>query len=103
MPKIALRLVAGACVTAIVIALAPYAFADDDSYLAYLSQHGIFAFKNPQGLVATGHAICDDLNHGVSIPDEMNRFQAMHYEAKPPGVDAMVNGAHQELCPGAGR
>ena len=39
----------GVCVAASAIALAPCANADDDSFLANLSQHGIFTFKNPQG------------------------------------------------------
>jgi hypothetical protein len=82
------------------IALAPCANADDNSYLANLAQHGIITFKNPQGLIATGHAICDDLKSGVSLQDEMGKFQAAHYEATPQGVAIMVNAAHDELCPG---
>jgi hypothetical protein len=39
----------GVCVAASAIALAPCANADDDSFLANLSQHGIFTFK-PAGL-----------------------------------------------------
>jgi hypothetical protein len=78
---------------------APTAYADDGSYLANLSGHGIFTFANPSGLIATGHAICDDLRRGVSVPDEIAHFQAMHYEAKPEGAAAMVNAAHDELCP----
>lgn len=88
----------GAMVVVAIVAAGP-ARADDNSYLANLSAHGIFTFTNPQGLLATGHAICDDLRRGVSIPDEINRFQAMHYEAKPAGAVAMVNAAHDELCP----
>ena len=42
------------------------AYADQDSYLAYLSQHGIFTFKNPQGLIASGQSICADLRSGAS-------------------------------------
>jgi Protein of unknown function (DUF732) len=61
----------GVCVAASAIALAPCANADDDSFLANLSQHGIFTFKNPQGLVAAGHTICTDLANGVSIQDEV--------------------------------
>jgi hypothetical protein len=52
----------------------------------------------PAGLLATGHAICDDQQCGVSVPDEIARFQAMYYEAKPQGVTAMLNAAHDELC-----
>jgi hypothetical protein len=43
------------------------------------------------GLLATGHAICEDQQCGVLVPDETARFQAMYYEAKPQGVAAMVN------------
>lgn len=81
------------------IALAAPARADDQSYLANLSAHGIFTFINPDGLIAAGNAICDDLRRGVSIPDEIGKFQAMHYQAKPAGAAAMVNAAHDELCP----
>jgi hypothetical protein len=76
----------GVCVAASAIALAPCANADDDSFLANLSQHGIFTFKNPQGLVAAGHTICTDLANGVSKQDEVNRFQLNHLQAndEPP-------------------
>lgn len=90
--------IAGALAAAALIT-APAAAADDQSYLANLSGHGIFTFTNPQGLIATGHAICDDLRAGTSVPDEIGRFQAMHYEAKAAGAAAMVNAAHDDLCP----
>lgn len=54
----------GVCVAASAIALAPCANADDDSFLANLSQHGIFTLKNPQGLVA---AVCGHQNGGVAL------------------------------------
>lgn len=88
----------GVCVAASAIALAPCANADDDSFLANLSQHGIFTFKNPQGLVAAGHTICTDLANGVSKQDEVNRFQLNHIQATPQGSQDFVNAAHDELC-----
>lgn len=85
-------------VAAVLTTPAGLAHADDQSYLANLSAHGIFTFINPDGLIAAGNAICDDLRRGVSIPDEIGKFQAMHYQAKPAGAAAMVNAAHDELC-----
>ncbi len=90
----------GILAAASAITVAPCANADDDSYLANLGQHGIITFNNPQGLIATRHAICNDLKSGVSLQDEMGKFQAAHYEATPQGVAIMVNAAHDELCPG---
>lgn len=89
----------GAALAAAALLSAPSAAADEQSYLANLSAHGIFTFINPDGLIATGNAICDDLRRGVSIPDEIAKFQAMHYQAKPAGAAAMVNAAHDDLCP----
>lgn len=96
----AVAIAVGIVAAASSITLAPGANADDDSYLANLGQHGIITFKNPQGLIATGHAICNDLKSGVSLQDEMGKFQAAHYESTPQGVAIMVNAAHDELCPG---
>ena len=47
----------------------------------------------------SGHSICDDLNSGISVADELTKFQAAHFEATPQSVQIMVDAAHQELCP----
>jgi len=94
-----IKAIAAACLVVGAVALAPVVHADEDGYLAELSQHGIFTFKNPQGLIATGHAICDDLAHGASIQDEMNKIQIARPGATPQGVAAMVNSAKDQLCP----
>ncbi len=70
--------------------------ADDDSFLANLSQHGT-PLRTLQGLVF-GDTICTDLANGVSKQDEVNRFQLNHIQATPQGYQDFVNAAHDELC-----
>jgi hypothetical protein len=93
----------GLVVAANVIALAPCAKADETSFLANLGQHGIFTVRDPAVLVNFGRGICDDLANGVSIPDEVNRFQAKEFPTAPTPTQAQafVDAAHQELCPDA--
>lgn len=69
MGKVAIGLV----VAANLIALAPHAKADENSFLADLGQHGIFTVRDPGVLVNFGRGICADLAKGVSIPDEVDR------------------------------
>jgi hypothetical protein len=83
----------------VAIMLPAAAHADDDSYLSNLASHGIITFKNPGGLLAAGHGICNDLRSGVSVPDEIGRWSAQNYLATPQGAATMVNAAHDELCP----
>lgn len=95
------KLAIGLVVAASAIALAPCAKADDDSFLANLGQHGIFTGRDPAVLVAMGQAICTDLAKGVSIQDEVDRFQQDHVPTSPTpqASQAFVDAAHQELCP----
>ncbi|MCV7401167.1 DUF732 domain-containing protein [Mycobacterium fragae] len=99
MGKVAIGLV----VAANVIALAPHAKADENSFLANLSQHGIFTVRDPGVLVNFGRGICADLANGVSIPDEVDRFRDKEFptEPTPAQAQAFVDAAHQELCPDA--
>jgi hypothetical protein len=102
MGKVTIGLVVAANVMAAnVIALAPVAKADESSFLANLGQHGIFTVRDPAVLVNFGRGICDDLANGVSIPDEVNRFQAKEFPTAPTTTQAQafVDAAHQELCP----
>ncbi|WP_083086619.1 DUF732 domain-containing protein [Mycobacterium noviomagense] len=93
----------GLIVAANVITLAPCAKADENSFLANLGQHGIFTVRDPAVLVNFGRGICDDLANGVSIPDEVNRFQAKEFPTAPTTTQAQafVDAAHQDLCPDA--
>jgi hypothetical protein len=99
MGKAAIGLVVAACA----IALAPCVNADDSSFLADLAQHGIFTVRDPTVLVALGKAICVDLAKGVSMEDEVNRFQNKEFPNAPTSqaAQAFVDAAHQELCPDA--
>jgi Protein of unknown function (DUF732) len=99
MGKVAIGLVGAASA----IALAPCAKADENSFLANLGQHGILTVREPAALVNFGRGICADLANGVSIQDEVNRFQAKEFPTAPTTQqsEAFVNAAHQELCPEA--
>ncbi|BBY08165.1 DUF732 domain-containing protein [Mycobacterium noviomagense] len=103
MAQILGKVAIGLIVAANVITLAPCAKADENSFLANLGQHGIFTVRDPAVLVNFGRGICDDLANGVSIPDEVNRFQAKEFPTAPTTTQAQafVDAAHQDLCPDA--
>jgi hypothetical protein len=93
----------GLVLAASVIALAPRAKADENSFLVNLDLHGIFTVRDPAVLVNFGRGICADLANGVSIQDEVNRFKAKEFPTAPTPqqAQAFVDAAHQELCPDA--
>jgi hypothetical protein len=72
------------------------AHADDQSYLAYLSSHGmdIQAFPGPGGLVMVGHIVCTNIQNGADPMMGMSFIERGTYG--PPAVDA----ARHELCSG---
>jgi hypothetical protein len=90
-------------VAAGVIASAPWANADDDSFVAELAQHGVFTARDPAALVALGREICRDLAKGASPQDEVNHFQEEHLPNEPTTQhsQAFVDAARHDLCPDA--
>lgn len=103
MTKIMGKVAIGLVVSVSALALAPCANADDDSFLADLSSHGMFTARDPAVLVGLGQAVCTDLAKGVSAQDEVNTFQSKELPTAPTTQqsEAFVNAAHQDLCPGA--
>ncbi|HZU47701.1 MAG TPA: DUF732 domain-containing protein [Mycobacterium sp.] len=101
MARIVGKVATGFVVAASVIALAPGAKADESSFLADLGLHGIFTVRDPAVLVNFGRGICADLANGVSIPDEVDRFQAKEFPTAPTNTQAQafVDAAHHDLCP----
>ena len=99
--KIIEKAAIGLVVAASAIALAPCVNADDNSFIADLGQHGIFTARDPAVLVSLGQAVCTDLAKGVSMQDEVNRFQQNELPTSPTpqASQAFVDAAHQDLCP----
>jgi Protein of unknown function (DUF732) len=85
----------GAAAAAALIA-APTAHADANSYLAYLSAHGVQPnyFTNESNLVSGGLQACSKLHAGMS-PEQAANMGILTGALGAPIVDA----AQHELCP----
>jgi hypothetical protein len=75
------------------LALAAPAHADNASYLQYLRDRGFSSImvdlNNPNGQLAAGWDVCDDLHHGIQ-PRINNAWG---------GAPLIVEAAQHELCP----
>jgi hypothetical protein len=94
--KLVTRAATAFACTAALIATAGSAQADDNSYMNYLSTHGVPPWPAGPGLKA-GHDACNALRDGStpqSFIGTMGLMGTMYGQT-------VVDGAHQFLCPGA--
>ncbi len=91
----AVRMLAGvgAALVAALMAVAPPAHADYDSFYKYLEDHGTMRFEFPGGLFSNAAQMCQMLRGGAS-PDDIRRmsFGAMD-------VAGVLDAAQHEICP----
>jgi Protein of unknown function (DUF732) len=84
-----------ACSTAVLIATASPAHADDQSYLDELTQNGVPMPNGPSFPLTYGHIVCAKLQHGIS-PEAIARKEIGPMTAWGP---AIVAAAQHNLCP----
>ncbi len=79
----------------LLVAWAPDAHADANSYLAYLQSHGInTALNSPAKNLQAGFYACDAL-HAGQTPDQVAGSQPFNFV----DVRGVIDAAQHELCP----
>ena len=85
--------------SAVAVAVAAPAHADDAGFLSYLNTHGYTATYaggepiTPASATALGHMICENLHVGIGVP-----VQAPNYPAWPQ-FGLIAEAAQSQLCP----
>lgn len=80
------------------VLLAAPAHSDEQSYMAYLDQHGYTGvyfggYFHPRNTIVLGHAVCDDLHSGGSPDIEQLKWWML------PQLPLVREAAQRELCP----
>lgn len=93
------KLIAVSVATAPLIVFAAPAHADDQSYLDMLKHNG-FALTNEAtpGMLSVGHAICKDLEAGVSVDVEIASLERAAPDKLSNRVGQVVKAAQLNLC-----
>ncbi|MGO9352471.1 MAG: DUF732 domain-containing protein [Mycobacterium sp.] len=86
-----------ATATALGLATAGPAHADENGYVAELSAHGVPMFAGPNRAILAGYQICGQLRDGASPEIVASQYQYNWILA--PFAPTVIDSAQRQLCP----